>query len=566
MFQTLPLSRPLRAGTIALALVLAGCGNHQSQGDGLAVTVVGEGRQDDGLTARLAAELTAATLIERDSAGQLVGGLVSSWRFVDEGRVLILRLRPVKWSDDQPLLADDVVASFRAAARPPSPEPGFRLAGITAASDVARGRPAARLGVLAPTSRVVELRLDAPAPQLLDWLAEPRLSVRRRDKPTLSRYARAPEVARKSSADTPPAPLVLTRRAEAESADARPSSVTLRATRDAAGAIADFRRGAADIVVGEGLTGLLEARVQGRRDELRLDQLHGVYGWRINAQKAALADPALRRLLAESIDRAAIARSFGLAAIQPEAGLLPASLRAAAAPADLSSPLDPPEAPPAPTTTTGEPENSAPPAPAASALGSLAETLPEVGRAIVAQAVAAAASDAALASDIGQASATAGTPLLTLRLLVPPGREHAQVAQRVAAGWRPLGVQIVLVEADAAARARLIARGDFDLAVDETSLAVPDAAALLDRFRCGQGPHCNDAADALLAAARMAPADQRPGQLAVVESILREGPPFIGLFGAVRWALVSPSLGGWVSNSSGVHPLARVERSQRRSR
>jgi ABC-type transport system substrate-binding protein len=475
---------------MALGLFLASCGNPQPKGDGLAVTVVGEGRQDEGLTARLAAELAAATLIERDSAGQLVGGLASSWRFVDEGRVLILRLRPVKWSDEQPLVAGEVVASFRRAARPPAPEPGFRLAGITAAADAARGRPAATLGVLAPTSRVVELRLDAPAPQLLDWLAEPGLSVRRRDKPTLSRYDRAPETKPPAATpDAPPPPLVLTRRADTESADARPSSVTLRATRNSASAVADFRRGAADIVVGEGLAGLLEARVQGRRDELRLDRLHGVYGWRINAQTGALADPALRRLLAESIDRAAIARSFGLAAIQPEAGLLPASLRAAAAPADLSQSDEASKSPPdeasetPPASAPRESENQAPPSPPLSALGSVAETLPEVGRAIVAEAVAAASGDAAPAADAAEAGVAPGMPLLTLRLLVPPGREHAQVAQRVAAGWRPLGVQIVLVEADAATRASLIARGDFDLAVDETSLPVPDAAALLDRFR-----------------------------------------------------------------------------------
>jgi hypothetical protein len=80
-------------------------------------------------------------------------------------------------------------------------------------------------------------------------------------------------------------------------------------------------------------------------------------------------------------------------------------------------------------------------------------------------------------------------------------------------------------------------------------------------------PPCSTGfADALLAAARMALADQRPGQLAVVESILREAPPFIGLFGAVRWALVSPTLDGWTSNSSGVHPLARIGRGPRSSR
>lgn len=558
---------------VAMLMLLVGCGGSAPKGDSLSVVVVGEGRQDEGLTARLALEMTAATLIERDGAGQLIGGLASSWRFVDEGRVLILRLRPVKWSDERPLVADDVVASFRRAAQPPSPAAGLRLAGVEAAAEVAQGQRPARLGVLAPTSRVVELRLAAPAPQLLDWLAEPQLSVRRLDRPTLARYSRAADSVSKAASGAPPPPLVLKRTSEIESADARPSAVRLQSTRDATVAIADFRRGAADVVVGEGLTGLLEARVQGRREALRLDRLHGVYGWRINARKGALADPALRRLLAESIDRAAIARSFGLAAIQPEAGLLPATLRPAAI-----SPASPASASPAqPAASDNEKRRTTslsgliggPSAEAAAIPVPEAPIETTVARAIVSAAISAAISTeeretVGPQSDLPEPNANA--PLLTLQLLVPSGREHAQVAQRVAADWQPFGVQIVLVEADAATRARLMARGDFDLAVDETSLAVPDAAALLDRFRCGQGPHCNDSADALLAAARMMPADQRPGQLAVVESVLREGPPFIGLFGAVRWALVSPALDGWTSNSSGVHPLGRLGRGRQGQR
>lgn len=556
------LARPLLSGATTVLLLLTGCAGATPEGSSLSVVVVGEGHPDHGLTARLAAELTAATLIERDSTGQLIGGLASSWRFVDEGRVLILRLRPIKWSDGRSLVADDVVASYRRAAMPPSPAPGFRLAGVEAAAEVASGQRTTRLGILAPTSRVVELRLLAPAPQLLDWLAEPDLSVRRLDRPTLARYSRATDAKSQGVGAAVPT-LVFKRRSAAESLDARPSAVSLQATADAVAAIADFRRGAADLVLGEGLTGLLEARVQGRREALRLDQLHGVYGWRVNTRQGALADPALRRLLAENIDRIAIARSFGLAAIQPEAGLLPASLRSTALPAAISPTQE----------RTDDPNNPALAVPSAQAVAQAPLARSELPleisarRAIVSAAVAAAKRQPApQPSPDGAQEPDINAPLLTLKLLVPLGREHAQVAQRVATDWRALGVQIVLVEANAATRARLIARGDFDLAVDETSLAVPDPAALLDRFRCGQGPHCNESADALLAAARMMPADQRPGQIAIVESVLREGPPFIGLFGAVRWALVSPSLDGWVSNGSGVHPLGRIGRGRIRPR
>lgn len=565
------MSRPVSSIALWAALLLAACAPAADQDSNLSVTVVGEGDTDHGLSARLAAELRAATLISRDSGGNLVGGLASSWRFVDQGRILILRLRPVKWSDDRPLVADEVVASFRRAARPPAPHRGFRLAGVEGAAANAAGRSTPRLGVLAPTSRVVEIRLEAPAPQLLDWLAEPGLSVRRLDLPTLSRYQTV-KVDEKDAATG--APLRLARLSEAPEPDTRPAEVTIAATRDAAGAVAEFRRGAVDVVVGEGLAGLLEARVQGRSNELRLDRLHGVYGWRINTRQGALADPALRRLLAERIDRAALVRSFGLAGIQPEAGLLPDSLRAASPPPELAAAatLPPGSVETAEAGGSGSaPLVAAPETPPAALAPEVAPPPPDAPapllspRAIVARAMATSAPAAldAPPETTSQPQPPSDSPLLTLRLLVPPGREHAQVAQRVAADWRSFGVQLVLVEADAATRARLIAEGDFDLAVDDTSLPVPDAAALLDRFRCGQGAYCNDAADALLAAARMVTADQRPGQLAIVERVLREDPPFIGLFGAVRWALVSPRLEGWTSNQSGVHPLGRIGRAGR---
>ncbi len=502
----------MKRSAIWFIMLLTGCSVSQPQGTILSVTVVGEGAGKAGLAAQLADEMTTATLIKRNEAGQLVGDLASSWRFVDNGQVLILRLRPLKWSDGKPLVASDVVSSFRRAAQPPRPGPAFRLAGLVGAGDVARGANSNRLGVLAPTSRVVELRLEVAGPQLLDWLAEPGLSVNRTDVKSLAPYARQP--GKKAEV-----PIILVRKSEEASPNARPNEIMLTTTPDAGAAIAAFRRGASDIVVGAGLTGLGEARVQTRREALRIDQLHGVYGWRVNTISGPLADASLRRLLAARIDRSAIARSFGLAAIQPESGLLPANLRVATVPSDV--------APPATPEAAGEPAVAIP-------------------------------ADTQSATEQARTAAAAGGAVMRLRLLVPPGREHALVAERVAAGWRALGVEIILQEADAAMRARLIARGDFDLAVDETSLSVADPAALLDRFRCKMGPHCNDEADALLAAARLAPADQRPGQLAVVEQRLLEGTPFIGLFGAVRWALVGAQVENWVSNTSGVHPLGRL--------
>jgi ABC-type transport system substrate-binding protein len=75
----------------AALLALAACGQDQPEGPRLTVTVAGS---PDGLAASLAAEATSRTLIAQGSGGDLLPGLASSWRYVDDGRTLILRLKP----------------------------------------------------------------------------------------------------------------------------------------------------------------------------------------------------------------------------------------------------------------------------------------------------------------------------------------------------------------------------------------------------------------------------------------------------------------------------------------
>ncbi len=572
--------------TGVMLLVLAGCGSAGPEGEVLRVAVVGEDAAAGSLTRDMADAMLRPTLIERDRAGELVGGLASSWRFLDEGGALILRLKPLKWSDGTDLVAGDVVAGFRRTARVREAAAHFRLAGIAGAEMVAAGKPVSALGVGAPTARVVEIKLEAPSPLLLDWLAEPDAGVmgKGRTPPTLARYVE--DEAEKTA-------LVLRRREMAESEEALPAEVRIETMAAAETAVAAFRAGQVDIVVGEGLAGLNEARLAaGRREVLRIDPLLAVYGWRTNALKGPLADAGLRRALADVVDRQALISRFGIAAIQPEAGLLPERLR--------------PEIGPEPELfLESEAERQAGVAAglrrAAGAVGgvvggavggavgvvggavdvvgnvvgsaanvltgggsmdadALAVRRAEAQALVMAARLAAAGRTAKAGGDAGEAQPDAALPPLRLTLLMPPGREHRTIAERVAADWRPLGVEVKVRVADRAARAKLVKAGDFDLVVDETATRVMDPAALLDRFRCGAGPHCNRAADELLDAAAAAPPATRGRLLASAELALLAGPPMIGLFTPVRWALVSTQVTGWVPNARGVHPLGRITR------
>lgn len=477
----------------ALALLLAGCGAATPEGATLKVTVVGDGAAGNGdLAQRLEAEATQPTLIARDGAGQIVAGLATSWRFVDEDRSLILRLRPVRWSDGTELVSKDVVTALRRAAV--QREPALVHAGIdNAAAVAARKLPAARLGVRAPIARVVEMRLAATAPPLLEWLAEPALAVTRqgRDAATLAAY----------DAAGPAGQRVLTRRDKESAPDRQPAVITITATADATPAVAAFNRGDTDIVIGNGLAGLGDARSGVRATMLRLDQLWGVYGYVANT-RGVLADPSLRRALTLAIDRPALTRRFGLSAIAPVAGLLPPGLASPAPPADLEA-------------------------------------------------------DRAAARALLAAAGWSAEKPLRLLLLLPPGRDHLNVAQAVGEDLATIGV--VLTVGETADIAGAMARLPHDLALTEASIAVPDAAALLSRWRCRAGGYCNRAADDLLDAARVAPLAEQPVLLARAEGLMMEGPPMLPLFTPVRWAIVGRNVEGWTPNRAGSHPLARMQ-------
>ncbi len=517
-------------GLAAALLALAGCGADEPEGPRLTISVAGS---PDGLARDLAAEATGATLIAQGSGGDLLPGLASSWRFVDDGRTLILRLKPLQWSDGKPLEARQVVASFRKAAD--RGEPAMMASDMTGAERIAAGDlPAAKLGALAPIARVVELRLQAPAPLLLAWLADPGLAITRpaprpnRDNknpapPTLAAYAAAGPAGRQ----------ILTRRRREASPDARPAEIAITARADVGAAIADFTSGKSDIVIGDGLAGLGEARAVPPRDALRLDPLWGVYGYRANVRSGPLSDPRTRRALNMAIDRPALSGSFGLAVIEPATGLVPPSLglstfSARRGVADRIARV------------TGR---------SGSGTG-LLPSLPDSE----------ADRDTRLAAArtlIAEAGWTAEQPLRLL-LLVPHGRDHARVAQAVAADWAAVGVQLTVRALTSAQMAAQLRTDAYDLAVDEASVPAPDAAALLARYRCGAGIVCNPAADALMAEARRAGPAARPVLIARAEAEWMAAPPLIPLFTPVRWALVSRDVDGWLPNRAGRHPLGRL--------
>jgi oligopeptide transport system substrate-binding protein len=112
-------------------------------------------------------------LLGKDPALKLIPGQAESWTVSEDGRTYTFRLREgLQWSDGTPLTADDFVYGYR---RMVTPSTGSPIAGqfyvVENARDIVAGRKAPEaLGVLAPDSRTVVLKLVHRAPWFLELL------------------------------------------------------------------------------------------------------------------------------------------------------------------------------------------------------------------------------------------------------------------------------------------------------------------------------------------------------------------------------------------------------------
>ncbi len=286
----------------SIALLLAGC-SASPPGGSLALMVAGEAAPAAALADQLAAEASEATLITRGANGELGPGLATSWRFLDSGNDLILRLAPVRWpaanGQGRELAARDVVASLQRTPR--RQRAALQAAGLA-------GRGTAR----APIARVVELSPRPATPQLLDWLAEPALAVRgRRGTAFPGLYAARRDAGRWQ----------LSRRSEVPQPGARAAAISITA-QPVDKAIAEFAAGRVPVVLGAGLAGLGAARASGQGRAVRIEAVTGVIGLAIRTD-GALADPRLRRALLLAADGAPLANRVALAAMVPQNRLWP---------------------------------------------------------------------------------------------------------------------------------------------------------------------------------------------------------------------------------------------------
>ncbi len=257
------------------------------------------------------ASATAMGLVALDAQGQIEPALAESWIVTPDGLSTIFRIRPVQWPDGSEVTGDDVARSLNRAIAPESRNP---LKPLLTSVDAFIGM----------TGRVVEVRLKAPRPYLLQLLAQPELGIRKNGRGAgplrITRIERSSlrlgAVAR-----------------EDDGSNERPEPIRLHTER-ASRAVARFMAGRSDLVAGGTLADWPIVRAaQPRPGRSRFDVTQGLFGLAIVGRTPFLASGDVRNALAMAIDRDALATTMGLSGWAITDTILPSQLDSALPPA-----------------------------------------------------------------------------------------------------------------------------------------------------------------------------------------------------------------------------------------
>ncbi|MGH6828486.1 MAG: peptide ABC transporter substrate-binding protein [Rhizomicrobium sp.] len=111
-------------------------------------------------------------LTTEDPWARPIPGMAESWQSSPDGLTWTFRLRDAAWSDGKPLTADDFLFAWARILDPRTAASyAYFLYVVKNAEAINAGRlPASALGASAPEPRTLEIRLEHPAPYLLEML------------------------------------------------------------------------------------------------------------------------------------------------------------------------------------------------------------------------------------------------------------------------------------------------------------------------------------------------------------------------------------------------------------
>ncbi len=294
---------------LALVLLVAACGSEKAKDSPLLVSAIGGAAETGDPSAgpldpprRLLMEATAQGLVRFDAGGQIEPGLAERWIVIDDGRSYIFRLRDAEWPDGELVTAEQVVHVLKRAAAANSRN---ALAPFLKVIDE----------IVPMTDRVIEVRLSRPRPDLLKLFAQPELAVFRLDDkggsgPFRVKSDRDPGVLLQPARD-------LAAAKDDDDQDPHPRDLVRLRGDDAALAIARFKDGKADAVLGGTFADWPIVGVANVPPEaIRIDPALGLFGFAIVSRDGFLADPDNRAAIAMAVDRDAL-HSAGPSRLDP---------------------------------------------------------------------------------------------------------------------------------------------------------------------------------------------------------------------------------------------------------
>ncbi|MCL9999075.1 MAG: ABC transporter substrate-binding protein [Erythrobacter sp.] len=479
-------------------LALSSCGS--SAGDGaVEVAIIGTPAAmfEDGVRLGPAAQLvrgaTHEGLVALDASGQVVPAIAERWIVTDDGLSYIFRLRDSTWPGGEEIAANEVRDQLRRTIA--------RLEGTSLGLDLANIRE-----IRAMTGRVIEVQLNAPAPDFLRLLAQSELGL------TRGGSGAGPMAMSRGDGDAggdgdggasarlsalPPESRGLPARQDWEEV-ARPIAVRALA---AGKAVAAFAAGDVDLVLGGSIVDFPEATAAAgplSRGTIQVDPALGLLGLTVRREAGLLADPARREALSMAIDRPALIQAFGLGGWRENSWIVP------------------PEA----------------------------FTAPAYGRDRWAGTSIAERRQIA-AARVQAWSGPGREPVV--RVALPRGKGSDLLLRQLAEGWATIGVTT-----------RRAAPGEAaDLELRDVLARYISPMWYLNQFNCRLGAGlCAPAADALV---KQAQATRDPAQrevlLAEAHAALVESEVYIPLGVPVRWSLVRGTLDNYQPNAFAFHPL-----------
>ncbi|MEO5612704.1 MAG: ABC transporter substrate-binding protein [Sphingomicrobium sp.] len=247
----------------------------------------------------------AQGLVRFDARGQIEPGLAERWNVSDDGLSYIFRLASGAWPNGSKVTAHQVARLLRREIAGNSANP---LKDTLGAVDE----------IVAMTDRVLEIRLQAPRPNLLQLLAQPEFALVREG------HGSGPF----RLADRPQGDFFRLQRSVAGPDGDESSTEEVRIKGAAApAAVRSFVAGDVDLLLGGTFAELpIVRQVKLPRNALQFDPVAGLFGLAPARPGGPLADPEFRKLLSQAIDRDALIAALDVPGLLGRATLLETGL------------------------------------------------------------------------------------------------------------------------------------------------------------------------------------------------------------------------------------------------